>query len=124
MAGKPKYKVGQVAAAIKAANGLLAAAAHILGCDRSSVYVYVKKHPTLAAAMNECRAVCIDRAELKLMKAVEKGEPWAIAMVLKTIGKERGYVERQEIKHDGSVSSNVTVYLPKKQDRPDAEVAD
>jgi hypothetical protein len=25
------------------------------------------------------------------------GEPWAVAMVLKTIGKSRGYVERQEV---------------------------
>jgi hypothetical protein len=25
------------------------------------------------------------------------GEPWAVALTLKTLGKQRGYVERQEV---------------------------
>jgi hypothetical protein len=40
-------------------------------------------------------------AEAKLMQAVDKGEQWAITMILRTLGRERGYVERQEV-------SNVT----------------
>ena len=36
-------------------------------------------------------------AELKLDAAVQAGEPWAIAFLLKTVGRKRGYVQRQEI---------------------------
>ena len=35
------------------------------------------------------------------------GEPWAVAMVLKTIGKHRGYVERQEV--TGADGGSITV---------------
>jgi len=38
----------------------------------------------------------LDATEEKLVAAIDNGEPWAIALVLKTLGKERGYVERQE----------------------------
>ena len=39
----------------------------------------------------------MDISEQKLRAAVLNGEPWAIALVLKTLGKKRGYVERTEI---------------------------
>ncbi len=35
------------------------------------------------------------------MAAVNKGQPWAVSLVLKTLGKERGYVERGEITGKG-----------------------
>jgi hypothetical protein len=51
--------------------------------------------------MKDQRGKTLDLAEAKLMQAVDKGEQWAITMLLRTLGRERGYVERQEV-------SNVT----------------
>jgi hypothetical protein len=39
----------------------------------------------------------VDTAELKLRQAVINGEAWAVLFALRTKGKERGYVERQEV---------------------------
>ena len=48
-------------------------------------------------AVEHARGEVVDYAEQKLRPAILNGEPWAIAMALKTIGKSRGYVERQEV---------------------------
>ena len=36
----------------------------------------------------------LDKAEARLFDAMERGEPWAIRMVLMTLGRSRGYVEK------------------------------
>ena len=38
-----------------------------------------------------------------LDRAVIKGEGWAITLLLKTLGKDRGYVERKEVEHSGGL---------------------
>ena len=43
------------------------------------------------------REELVDIAEIRLRVAINNGEPWAIALVLKTMGKNRGYTERHEI---------------------------
>ena len=45
----------------------------------------------------------MDTAEDRLGLAVEAGAPWAITFVLRTIGKDRGYVERSEQQVDKEV---------------------
>jgi hypothetical protein len=39
----------------------------------------------------------IDTAEMKLYQSINRGEAWGIAFALKTIGKDRGYVEQQKL---------------------------
>jgi hypothetical protein len=43
------------------------------------------------------REEIVDYAEMGLRGAVLNKEAWAIAFSLKTLGKSRGYVERQEV---------------------------
>ncbi len=57
--------------------------------------------------VEEFRERRVDRAEYKLDDALEDGQPWAIALVLKTIGKDRGYVERSEQQFGGDVTIRV-----------------
>lgn len=90
-----KFTVAQVLAAIeKGHTG--AAAARILGCAAQTVRNYADRYPTVRKALDGERDDIIDYAELGLRKAVLSGQPWAIAFALKTLGKKRGYVERQE----------------------------
>ena len=87
----------QVIDAIRRNNGLLAAAARDLGIDRVTVYRYVKRYPTIAPALEDARETTLDFAEGQLMKAVKAGNVTAIMFLLKTVGKSRGYVDRQEV---------------------------
>jgi len=48
-------------------------------------------------AVQELGDVALDFAESKLHKLIDQGNPAATIFYLKTKGKERGYVERQEI---------------------------
>ena len=45
--------------------------------------------------------------ELELYEAVLAGQPWAICLLLKNKGKDRGYTERQE--HTGDAGQTVTI---------------
>jgi hypothetical protein len=78
-------------------NGMVYLAARKIGCSAQTIYNRMKSNATIRAACDNARGELIDISEQKLRLAVMNGEPWAVAMVLKTIGKSRGYVERQEV---------------------------
>jgi hypothetical protein len=72
-------------------------AAKALQCDPETIMNYCKRYPTVEAAKVAARGELLDVAELKLWSAVQRGEPWAIAFALKTVGRARGYVERLDV---------------------------
>lgn len=97
MAGKQQYTVEQVEGALRATKGLLSLAAERLGCTRQTVTNYVNRYKSLQKVRDEQRAHVVDTAELALMNAILDKQGWAVCFTLKTLGKDRGYVERQEI---------------------------
>jgi hypothetical protein len=88
-------------AALLDAKGMKTVAARAIGCDQATVHRYVHAYPRVAAALVEARDRMTDVAEMALFDAISGREPWAVALYLKTIGKERGYVERSEQQHSG-----------------------
>ena len=103
------HKAQEVAAALRKNNGMLAAAARELGVSRQTVYNYINKYVTVKEARDEARDTLLDMTETKLFEAIQKGNITAIMFALKTIGKERGYVERIQQEHSGSIEHKVTV---------------
>lgn len=103
--GIPSYKPEDVAAALKAANGFVSVAAEALGCSYSTVHRHITEHDICRQACVDSRCKMLDFTESKLFTAIKNGESWAIALYLKTQGKERGYVERQE--HTGADGSPI-----------------
>lgn len=94
--GSFKYPTELIVDALLANNGLIAAAARQLRCSPETIRKRARRSKTIQQAISAGRERLLDRTEEKLVAAIENGEPWAIALVLKTLGKERGYVERQE----------------------------
>jgi uncharacterized Fe-S cluster-containing MiaB family protein len=82
--------------ALRQSRGMIAVAARVLGCERQTIYNAIKRHPEINDVVAGERELFVDTAELKLIDAVSKGQAWAIALALKTVGRNRGYVERQE----------------------------
>ena len=85
--GGKQYSDMQMIAALKKTKGLVFLAAKVIGCNPDTIYERAKTSEVIATAIKTERGQIIDTAEEKLFKAVQKNEAWAIAMVLKTLGK-------------------------------------
>lgn len=85
-------------------NGNISLVAKNLGVTRQSIYDRINKNPKLQQVWSETRERAIDNAESALQRSVDNGEAWAVCFTLKTIGRKRGYVEKQEIEHSGGVT--------------------
>ena len=94
---KDRYTQQRVIDAIQAAKGIKATAAQSLGCSRQTITNYIDRYPAVKDAYEEARDTSLDLAESKLIALVEREEWPAIRFMLVTLGKSRGYVERQEI---------------------------
>jgi len=97
MGAPEKFTTEQIIEALHKTNGLITLAADRLGCSAKTIYNRAKQVKSVQDAIEYYRTNLIDHAELALRSAVLSKEPWAVAMVLKTLGKHRGYVERQEV---------------------------
>lgn len=96
MAGTKKYTAKEMVSAIKASNGMVTKAASLLGCSPNTIYAYAQKYPSVKEALDYHREIILDLAETRLLKAVERGDVWAVKLVLQTLGTKRGYVEKIE----------------------------
>jgi len=97
MPALPKTSNEQIAQALKETNGLVSLAARRLGVSYNTVQNRVKATAYLQEIVESSRVELVDLAEAKFKQAILAGEPWAVAMALKTIGKKRGYTERVEV---------------------------
>lgn len=95
--GRKNVPRDELIEAIRKTRGLLYLASNVLGVNHVTLSSLIEKDPELAEIWKEEKGKTLDRAEAKLMQAVDKGEQWAITMILRTLGRERGYVERQEV---------------------------
>jgi len=92
-----KFSTQQIVEALESVNGMIYLAARKLGCTPKTIYNRMAKSEIIRETVEDSRGELIDISEQKLRAAVLNGEPWAVALVLKTLGKKRGYVERQEL---------------------------
>ena len=93
---KPRVPTERIIECLRETNGLVSLAAKRVPCSITTINVRRKRVQAVEQVIQECRGELVDLGELALRKAVLAGEPWAVSLVLKTLGKDRGYVERQE----------------------------
>jgi hypothetical protein len=98
---KERVKTQRIIDCLKETNGLISLAAKRVPCSPSTIRRRAAAVQSVQAVIDECRGELVDLGELALRRAVVNGEPWAVSLVLKTLGKGRGYVERQEVQQDG-----------------------
>ncbi len=105
--------------AIYAADGVVSAAAKSLGCSTRTIYKRRHVSREVAEAIEIGREIICDKAEESLMKLIEQGDFRAINLVLRTLGRDRGYVER--IEHAGPTDEQLLKILT--PERMDAIIA-
>lgn len=71
-------------------------ASEAIGINRRTFSRWYNADTEFAALVDEVKEEQIDLAESELRKLVKSGNITAVIFTLKTIGKERGYVERTE----------------------------
>ena len=96
MAKKNGYTAAQVIQALEDADGYVSKAASLLRCSPRTVYNYRDRFITVAEAWEAIRERRHDFVENALHKQIKDGNITAIIFYLKTQGKGRGYIERQE----------------------------
>ena len=96
--------------------GNISKACEAAGIGRTAFYEWLAKDKAFAARFNEVNEAIIDWGEDALKAQMQKGDTTAIIFFLKTKGKARGYVERQEFDHSGSINLIVSnQFLPKQK---------
>ena len=83
--------------ALEKSLGIVTTAAKAAGIDRSTHYDWLKDDEDYRKAVDSIQDIALDFAESKLHKQIENGEVSSTIFYLKTKGKKRGYVERQEL---------------------------
>jgi hypothetical protein len=118
MARPRKYSDEQLVAALEKSKGVVYHAAKMLGCEADTFYYRAGRCPDVKAAMRNERSEFVDLGESQLYKAVAAGEPWAVRLVVTTLGKDRGYVERTEVEQSGQTRLVVEEEVVTRADRP------
>jgi hypothetical protein len=111
MARPRLYTNEEMIAALQETKGLVFLAARKLGCERRTIYRRAESSKAVAAVIAQQRGEMVDTAELSLYNAILGGEAWAVQFVLKTLGKDRGYVESTEHLLRGEVRQEIVVEI-------------
>ena len=93
----PKLTTENIKQKIYDLKGNVSAVARSFGCERSTIYAKIDKSNTLKKALSDSRETMLDNVESKLYQNAMSGDTTALIFISKTLGKSRGYVERQEV---------------------------
>lgn len=95
---KNKQKV--MLQALRECNALVTHAVKAAKISRSTHYEWMRKYPEYRSAVEELDDFVLDKIENAAMRMIEEGKnPAIIIFYLKTKGKRRGFIEKQEIEH-------------------------
>jgi hypothetical protein len=83
--------------ALEKSLGVVTSACKTVGVGRTTHYLWMQEDKEYKSAVEELSDVAIDFAESQLHKQIKDGNSTATIFFLKTKGKKRGYIERQEV---------------------------
>jgi hypothetical protein len=86
--------------ALKKTLGVVAPACELVGIARSTHYRWIEEDKNYKDQIIEILDIQIDFVESKLFENISKNDITSTIFYLKTKGRERGYIEKQEHKHE------------------------
>ena len=92
-----KQKQNEMVEAMIKYMGVVTTAARSIDIPRSTYYDWMETDPAFKQRILDLREIKKDFVESKLLKLVEDGDTAATIFSAKTLLKDRGYVERQEV---------------------------
>jgi len=97
--------------ALEKSLGVVTTACKQVGIGRTTFYNYYNDDKIFAKQVDEIENVALDFAESQLHKQIQDGSTAATIFLLKTKGKKRGYVERQEITGADGIPTDVKIEI-------------
>jgi len=101
-------------AALEKSLGIVTSACKIVGISRNTFYNYCKDDKIFKAKVDDIENIALDFAESKLHNMIASENTAAVIFYLKTKGKKRGYIERNEVTGAEGSQINFVVALPSK----------
>jgi len=90
-------KKEQMLDALERSLGIVTTACKAVGISRQTHYNWLQEDEAYNDAVRSIDDIALDFAESQLHKQIKEGEVSSTIFYLKTKGKRRGYIERQEI---------------------------
>ena len=87
--------------ALEKTLGVVTSACKIVGIARSTHYNWYDNDRDYRDAVDDISNIALDFAESKLHEMIQDKDTTSTIFYLKTKGKKRGYIERNEIDHNG-----------------------
>lgn len=103
--------------ALEQSLGVVTTACKKVGIGRTTFYEWIKTDKKFAAEVKDIENIALDFAESQLHQQIKGGNTSATIFYLKTKGKQRGYVEKQIIEHDGGIESTVIEWKPAESEK-------
>lgn len=97
--------------ALEKSLGVVTTACKNAGVGRTQFYSWLKEDEGFARQVKDIGNVALDFAESQLHKQIKGGSTSATIFYLKTKGKNRGYVERQEITGAEGMPTNFQIKI-------------
>lgn len=91
--------------------GVVTVACKKADIPRSTYYKWLKEDEAFATAVSDIENVALDFAESQLHKQISENNTSATIFYLKTKGKNRGYIERQEITGAEGMPTNFQIEI-------------
>lgn len=110
-------KKSKMLTALEQSLGVVTTACKKADIPRSTFYKWYNEDESFREDVNELANITIDFAESQLLSQIKGGNTTATIFYLKTKGKGRGYVERQEVEHSGEIKEvKVNISKTRKED--------
>ena len=97
--------------ALEKSLGVVTTACRTVGVGRTTFYEWLKDDEEFAKQVDDIQNIALDYAESQLHKQIGEGSTVATIFYLKTKGKKRGYVERQEITGADGMPTNFQIEI-------------
>ena len=104
-----QLKKEQLLQALTKSLGIVSTACASVGMSRTTYYKYYNDDEQFKSQVDDISDIAIDFAESQLFELIKGGNITAVIFYLKTKGKKRGYVEKQEIDLGDNFPNNITV---------------
>lgn len=104
-----QHKKKAVLEALRLTLGVVSLACERVKMDRSTFYKYLKEDEGFKESVLAIEDYALDFAESKLFMKMEEGDTACIIFYLKTKGKKRGYIEKQEFTHTFNPVTDINI---------------